>query len=445
MDNKTTEKSSKTMPCFDCDTGQMERIVRDYWIQGTEKGNLKVSDVPMFICESCGSTAIGDEGNRVIEAYLDRVLNAITPEEVQAFLAKYHLTQKEASRITGLGEKNISRWASGKLRASESVSNLLRLLLADEAAFERLRVKNFVGTTTTKQFPTEERQPSPEETEVLAQIDYPAFVHAGIFGETRSPKERRSQICRWGQSEDLMAFAKQMRSKAKALAAFKDTRQKSNFVSAGMWVKLGEDAGRKIETQPFTKRKLRQAAKELRNLTSKDLAKTAPEVRTILAQVGVALVLVPRLKESSMRGCTMLMNHNKALIIHALKYRSLSQFWLILFHEIAHLLLHIDAPGHVISEYQDQKQDKREEEADQWAYDFLSPADKELEFRSRYRKPSPNDIRHYAEHISIHPAIAAEIFNRRSGREVISYSMLKKFGLFPQLNEKEFQVLTKMI
>ena len=55
----------------------------------------------MLQCDSCGATVIGEEGNNRIDSFLDKALNVITPVEIQAFLDKYHLTQKRASELTG--------------------------------------------------------------------------------------------------------------------------------------------------------------------------------------------------------------------------------------------------------------------------------------------------------------------------------------------------------
>jgi HTH-type transcriptional regulator/antitoxin HigA len=164
-------------------------------------------------------------------------------------------------------------------------------------------------------------------------------------------------------------------------------------------------------------------------------------VQSILAKAGVALVFVPILKESAIRGCTQLLTHNKALITHGLKYRNLSQFWVILFHEIAHLLLHISEPGQAIPDYEEASNDSSEIQADEWAFDTLASRDAELEFLANHPQPQPWELQKYADRINLHPAIAAEILNRRAGKEIISFSYLKKRNMFPHLTPEETQLL----
>jgi putative zinc finger/helix-turn-helix YgiT family protein len=131
------------LPCFECAKGQLLPIREDYATLLPSGRKVTVPDVAMLRCDHCGDTVIGDEGNQKIDAWLSKLTNAITPQEIADLLSKYSLTQKEASTITGLGEKNISRWLTGRTRPSESVSNFLRLLLADRTAFERLLYRNF--------------------------------------------------------------------------------------------------------------------------------------------------------------------------------------------------------------------------------------------------------------------------------------------------------------
>lgn len=428
------------IPCFECEKGTLVPTLRDYKTEVRGGKVLTIPDVPMLVCDQCSDTVTGDEGNSCINAFLDKALNAISPEEVQQFLAKYNLTQKEAALITGYGEKNISRWASGRARPSESVSNILRLLLSDGEAFERLRRKDFSPQAKVS-FPAEERQPDPAEKEILAAIDYPKLLELKLVLPTGSPKEKRSEICRFTKSRNLTELKNHMMRRCEQMAAFKDTDQKFNPVSAGLWSYIGEKRAANITTEPYDRQKLHKAVKALRELTQHPLEEVADQARDILAKAGVALVFVPIMKNSALRGCTRLLTPSKALIIHGLKFRSLSQFWIILFHEIAHLLLHIKSPKDVFTDYEDQEQDQREQDADSWAYDTLASLDRELEFRSKHPKPTIWQLQSYASEIKVHPAIAAEVFNKRAGREIISYAYLKKEKLFPQLTEPETKAL----
>ena len=143
-------------PCFECEGGVLKRVLLDYESELPKYGTFTVPKVPMEQCDRCGDTVIGEEGNLAIESFVRGITKAISPDEIRNFFSKYGLTQRTASEITGYGEKNFSRWLSGKARPSESVSNFLRLLLADEEAFERLRIKDWEKDHSPLKQPTAE-------------------------------------------------------------------------------------------------------------------------------------------------------------------------------------------------------------------------------------------------------------------------------------------------
>ena len=437
---KKLKARPESIPCFECEAGTLQPVLLDHQTDHPKLGTVTIPGVPMLRCDSCGATVIGEEGNNRIDSFLDNALNVISPAEIQAFLDKYHLTQKRASELTGYGEKNISRWVSGRARPSESVSNFLRVLLAEDSAFERLKMKDFPDVTKAAH-PAEERQPDAEEKKILKLVDYRTLVKIGKVAQSSSPVTRRTELCRLLQVTDLRAFRDEAESKHRAIAAFKDTNQQSNLVSGAIWIELGCQAAGSIEVQPYDRDKLKESITQLRELTQRPLSAVIAKVRRILADAGVAIVFMPIMKQAAFRGCTRLLTPNKAVIIHSLKYRNVSQFWLILFHEIAHLILHISDVSDIFAEYDDQTADPREAEADEWAHDTLVYSDRLIAFRARHEKPEWWQIQEFARQISVHSAIAAEVFNKRAGSEVIKYSLLKMKGLFPNISEAEAEDL----
>lgn len=437
----STRKTNDCIPCFECD-GTLEAVKLPHKTQLPGLGEIVIQDVPMMKCPKCGDTVLGDEGNRFIDASLNHITGAITPAEMKIFIDQYGLTHKQTAAITGYGEKNISRWVSGKMRPSASVSNFFRLLIADRSAFEKLKSRQW-GAASAGRCPEEERQPDAEEKAILKQIDYATLVQLHIVPSKISPKDRRTELCRRFESADLVTFRQRATSHLPAMAAYKDTSQKFSEVSGGLWMELGCQAARSIQVKPYDRDKLAAAVKELRELTRTKLVEVIPQVREILAGAGVALVFAPIMKQSAFRGCTRLMSPTKAVIIHSMKYRNLAQFWLILFHEIAHLMLHISDVKDVFPEYEHRNDDAREKEADEWAQDTLVYSDRLIAFSARCPKPKPDQIDAFAQEVKVHTAIAAEVFNKRAKAEVISYSRLTQLGLFPGLSEEDAAFLWK--
>jgi HTH-type transcriptional regulator/antitoxin HigA len=301
-------------------------------------------------------------------------------------------------------------------------------------------MKNF-GEAPPQSFPCEIRQPDAEEKEILSQLDYPKLSKLHVVKAARSPKDKRTELCNFFQVSNLIDLQSQMNDTCDSIAAFKDTKQTSNSISGGAWVTIGTMAAKKMAVAPYHRDKLEDTIERLREYTQHEPEDVIEEVQTILADAGVALVFIPIMKHSALRGCTRLLSPTKAMIIHSLKYRTLSQFWLILFHEIAHLLLHINTPDDVFAEYADQTDDPKELAADEWARDTLVYSDKLVEFISRHPKPKIWEIKHFSSEIKVHASIIAEVFNRKKGNDVISYAYLRKENLFPSISDAQAENL----
>jgi HTH-type transcriptional regulator/antitoxin HigA len=432
--NATATKENQ-LPCFECENGTLEPVLRDYTTQLKAHGEVTIPNVPMLRCSTCLDTVLADEGQHFIDSHLDKLTQSITPAEVAHFLEQYKLTQKDAAEITGYGEKNISRWLSGKARASTSVSHFLRLLIAQPNAFEALKQRQWVTSKTVSAF--EHRQPDEAEKEVLKLVDYKSLTTMGLVKTTRKFDERRSELCQLAKVADLIEFKTWAQQGSGSVAAFKDTKQRYNPINGGLWLQLGQRAAQTISTSPYSREKLEAAVSDIRELTCHPPHTVFTAVQQRLAEAGVALVIMPKLDASAYRGCTRLLHPGKAMIVHSLKYKNVSQFWRVLFHEMAHLVLHTNSAEDRFEEYEDQNNDPREQEADQWADNVLVYADKRTAFLARHKQPTLDDLRHFANELQTAPAIVAEILNQYSEKRLFEYSYLRSKGKFPAITEKE--------
>ena len=88
--NKSAPKpqTEAAMPCFECEAGTLVREYRPHPLQHPQLGEFTIPAVPVWVCDTCGEQVIGDEGNRLIDAYLDQALNVLSPEEIQRFLTQ---------------------------------------------------------------------------------------------------------------------------------------------------------------------------------------------------------------------------------------------------------------------------------------------------------------------------------------------------------------------
>ena len=167
------------------------------------------------------------------------------------------------------------------------------------------------------------------------------------------------------------------------------------------WLRKGELEAQAIETRPYDSALLLEAAHEARTMTAEQPQVFAPRLTQLFADAGVAFVVVRELPRTGANGVARWLNDRKALIQLNLRYKWQDIFWFTLFHEICHVLKHssqkiiIDGTG---------KNGPLEDEANDWAADFLIPPRTWAEFRTA-TPFSKSEVTAFARVLGISPGI----------------------------------------
>lgn len=140
---KTKTPHTQGHPCFECSGGILLPVREAFTTRTSDGLEITVPDVPMERCNVCGDTVLSGEATAYVNEYVDRATSRLSRGELQAFLEQYHLSQREAEQILGLGEKMIGRWLKGPFQVSASISNYIRVLMADPGAFEILKTRKW--------------------------------------------------------------------------------------------------------------------------------------------------------------------------------------------------------------------------------------------------------------------------------------------------------------
>ena len=141
-----------------------------------------------------------------------------------------------------------------------------------------------------------------------------------------------------------------------------------------------------------------------------------PKLRELLAEAGIALVVVSAPKGCVASGASRLVTPNKAMILLSFRHRADDQFWFTLFHEIGHLLLH-GAEAFVDDEAT--PDNKREREANDFASNCIIPARRKAEFE---KLPANRDaILRFSVSIGISPGL---VVGQLQHRRVIGHDTL---------------------
>lgn len=127
-----------------------------------------------------------------------------------------------------------------------------------------------------------------------------------------------------------------------SLVAFRTSASfESDTYSVVAWLRWAEMQARNIDCADWNRERLLALVPEIRKLTRrKDPQKFLPELTSLCAQAGVAVVIAPTPKGCRASGATRLISKTRAMIVLSFRYKSDDHFWFTLFHEIGHLVLH---------------------------------------------------------------------------------------------------------
>ena len=180
----------------------------------------------------------------------------------------------------------------------------------------------------------------------------------------------------------------------------------------------------KRDCQPYDKDVFARNLKTIRKLTAQNPVRAWPEICRLCTESGVAVVLVPELPKTHVSGFTRWLTPDKALIQLSLRYKTDDLLWFTFFHEAAHILLH--GKRDVFVEYRGVSNPK-EQEANQWAADFLIALDDWIAFLATLpARPGAAAIRAFAKKQDIAPSIVLGRLQHREKRvSPGSYNNLK--------------------
>jgi len=323
---------------------------------------------------------------------------------VLEYLDFYGWSQRDLARRTGLTPKTVSEICNGKAPITPPTA------LAFEKAFQR---PAHLWLNLQRHFDEAEAR----SREFTKSLEWRAWVQSFPLKEMRQlnfslPPGR-------SDADTLLNFfgvssPDSWNSVWKASAvAYRQTRAfKTREESIAVWVRETEIVARGLEVAEFDEQRLRSSLEELRHLTRTRAEETMDSIQKICADAGVAVVLVPELRNTGISGCARWLTEKRALVGLTLRYKTDDQLWFTFFHELGHILLHrhkrsfvLDNAAEDLSDrVVDPEMQKYEAEASRFSADTLIPPRVLADF---IRKGifTNESIHHFAEMIGVGPGI----------------------------------------
>jgi HTH-type transcriptional regulator/antitoxin HigA len=167
------------------------------------------------------------------------------------------------------------------------------------------------------------------------------------------------------------------------------------------WLRRSETQAAAIPCRPYDAKAFRTALSEMRHLSCEiDPSVLVPQLQSLAAAGGVAVVFVPAPTKCRVSGATQWLSPDRALIALSLRHKTNDHLWFTLFHEAGHILKHgkkatfVDGLDHV--------DEKHEEEANRFAADQLIPP---AAAQNLQGLRSEQEVRAAAEALGIAPGI----------------------------------------
>jgi HTH-type transcriptional regulator / antitoxin HigA len=182
---------------------------------------------------------------------------------------------------------------------------------------------------------------------------------------------------------------------------FRTTRAfTSDEGSVALWLRQGEIEAQLVDTKPWNPEHLLARLPDIRKLSRlSDPARFLPRLRAMLAEAGVALVIVKSPQGCRASGACRFIARDKAMVLLSFRYRVDDQFWFTLFHELGHILLH----GGTFVDGDESPEDAREAEANAFASSQIVPEVRLREFESL--PPFRDDIIRFAVSVRVAPGL----------------------------------------
>ncbi|MDD3927774.1 MAG: HigA family addiction module antitoxin [bacterium] len=346
--------------------------------------------------------------------YSDNPDYIVSPgETIRETMSHLGMSQAELAMRLGLTVQTVNRVFKGEQPITYETANRLEMVTGTPAAFWNNLEMQYRGQLTKQR----EHERLANDLGWLACIPYKELIKRNVI---------KSHADRVMQLREVLAFFGVSSVEAwceiwenPEVAARRSACFATAPGAAATWIRLGELAAQRIETMPFNKSIFEKALQQIRKLTRETADNFVSETKRLCAESGVALVLIPEIRNAPWNGATKWLTSHKALIIVNLRGKAEDRFWFSFFHEAGHVLKSNKKQLYIA----DASGSPEEVAADSFAAEILIPQ----RYNDSILKVScSDDVLNIADKLSISPGIVAGRYQYLTGRWGIYREMIRR-------------------
>lgn len=293
---------------------------------------------------------------------------------------------------------DVDKLCKGRIGIDEDLASKLEKILGVSAEFWLLRDAQFRADARK----LAERISAQDANAWLRKLPTRDMKAFGWINDVDSVVEQVAQYLKFFNVSSVEHYERRVdnlvkKTKFKTTSAFR-----SDADALNAWLRYGEIQAQTIDCLPWNASKLRDLLPAMRKLTRQhDPAKFLPQLKSLCASAGVALVVARAPRGCRASGATMFLSQRKAMILLSFRHLSEDHFWFAFFHECAHLILH---PSNLlVVEGETDDDDPLEVEANNFAEDVLIPPPWRQLLDTL--KPNRNDIIRFSVRAGVSPGI----------------------------------------
>ena len=301
------------------------------------------------------------------------------------------LTQEDFARRLGTTPKNLSILIRGDQGLSIDIATKLSRMLGTTIAYWL----NLQQAYDEKLAEIQSAEELKREREIFKYIDYKYFRdNFNLPDLPRKVDEQIKCIREFLAVSSLTVLAEYNLSVN--FRSYSENLSESNIVNANAMVQIAINRVLKTDIPKYNKKKFEKAVSFALTQTGNHEG-FFPLIKKAFGEAGVALVVLPNLKNSGVNGASKKVDGKIMLMVNDRRHYA-DTFWFTLFHEIGHVLngdLGISFKG----------KNEEEEEADLFARNILIPQDQYENFIRLHRYFDEATICNFASSIKRDPGI----------------------------------------
>ncbi len=328
---------------------------------------------------------------------------------LQETIDQLGIDQRELAERTGLTAKTLNLIIKGKAPLTQQTAMLLERVTNVPA-----RIWNNLEAEYREQLARmEAHEELAKDIQWLKQVPTKELIERGLIKATTDKVILLEQTLSFFRVASVAAWTEgwcegQFSFRKSGDASCLDCR-------LATWLRIAEKTAEAIDVAPYSKQKFAKAVRAARELTQLSPPKFVPQIKTLFADSGVALCLVPQVKGGKINGAARWVSPSKAMIAVNLRGKMNDIFWFTLFHEAGHILNDSKKQTYVDIGY---SSDPREESANRFACETLIPTEYDSLLRGT---KSQIAVVRLAKEIGIAPGI---LVGRLQNERILTYSQL---------------------